>query len=79
MTNVYKKYDYEGYPQPIADFDDNTEGALCHCSCSSPFTKALPIKRKPGKNVYRFHCLGCGLEGELFTSGGGISAFRGDL
>lgn len=76
MTNVSKKYDYEGYPQPIADFDDDTVGALCYCS--DAFTKALPIKRKPDKYIYRFHCLGCGLKGELITSGGGISTLGGE-
>lgn len=77
MTNCSEYYDYEGYPQPIADFDDDTMGAVCLCPV--PLTKALPIKRKPGKTVYRFHCLGCGLKGELYTSGGGISELGGDL
>lgn len=76
MTNSSEYYDYEGYPQPIVDFDEDTVGAFCFCSV---FTKVLPIKRKTGKTVYRFHCLGCGLKGELYTSGGGISDLGGDL
>lgn len=71
-----KNYDYEGYPQPIADFDRDTNGALCYCS--DPFIKALPIKIKPWKKIYRFHCLGCGLKGELITSGGGIASLMED-